>query len=62
MKVLASLVNHIARGNRVNNYRSWDLIDRYTALKEEMYNAGLWKGWCEKQGFCPTHDAYDNFA
>lgn len=61
-KTFRSLSNHIARGNRINQQRSYDLIDRYEALKERMKEEGLWDSWCLSHSFSTDHDAYDNFA
>ena len=61
-KVHNSLSNHVARGNRNNQTRSWDLMDRYNDTKEQMRDAGKWEAWCSKKGYCRSHDAGDSFA
>lgn len=61
-KTKTSLSNHVARGNQVENQRSYDLIDRYTDLKEQASQEGVWTQYCDDVGFDKSHDAYDFFA
>lgn len=61
-KTAKTLSNHIARGNRLNNRRSFVLVDRFNDLKDKARDEDVWEVFCSETGSCPTHDAYDYFA
>jgi hypothetical protein len=50
----------MVRLNKDISLRMYKWIDRYNEIKEKHDKE--WGSYCEKNGFCPTHDAYDNFA
>ena len=61
-----SIMNHVypkcGGYNGINQQRSYDLIDRYTELKEVAIKEGVWESWCNERSYTPEHDAYDNWA
>ena len=62
-KTRATIGNHIRRGNGLNeNYRSWELVDRYDDLKEIAKQEDVWNIYCIGRGSDPSHEGYDLFA
>ena len=60
-KTRRTISNHVGRGNRVNNNRSLDLIDRYTQLKDSVTRE-QWETYCDTYNLDYEHTAYDFFA
>ena len=61
-KARRSLVNYVARGGRNTCQRGYDLIDRYSDLRDDAMKEGVWKEYCERYDYSIFHDAYDFFA
>ncbi len=65
MKTRASISSYCNKNfgmNRMQSSRAYDLIDRYTELKNEMQDRGYWEQFCNICGSHNEHNAYDLFA
>ena len=61
-KTLETINNHIDRGNRVTNRRSYELIVRYNELSYTAIGERVWQIYCDKHNMCRSHNAGDLFA
>lgn len=50
----------MVRLNREVSPRMYKWIDRYNEIKEK--HDVEWVEYCERNGYCTTHNAYDNLA
>ena len=60
-----SLNAHAGRGNMISNQRSYQLIDRYQELRDQLIEADEWNEWLslpENAHMAPDHNAYDYFG
>ena len=55
-----AISNHIARGGRNSQTsKSWELQDRYDALKAEAQAKGTWFAYCATRSYSIEHRAWD---
>lgn len=63
-KTRKSIATALYYGHTMNGSKLQTLVDRYGDLREALttQDYAAWKGYCQSQGACPSHDAYDLLA
>lgn len=61
--ILAKNINKYAhRWGDNPSRRMYNWVDEYNEIKTKMKEVGTWTQFCKKQGWDPSHNAYDLLA